>query len=43
MSNLIGNNTIFLDYVKSDDPAEIDRGIRETIKGVRLSILTIIL
>jgi hypothetical protein len=28
-----------LDYAGSDDPAEIDAGIRETIKGVRLSIL----
>ena len=28
-----------LDYAVSDDAAEIDRGIRDTIKGVRLSIL----
>jgi hypothetical protein len=28
-----------LDYAYSDDPAEIDQGIRETIKGIRLSIL----
>ena len=28
-----------LDYANSDDAAEIDAGIRETIKGVRLSIL----
>jgi hypothetical protein len=28
-----------LDYVNSDDAAEIDTGIRETIKGIRLSIL----
>jgi hypothetical protein len=28
-----------LDYANSDDAAEIDSGIRETIKGVRLSIL----
>ena len=28
-----------LDYAGSDDAAEIDAGIRETIKGVRLSIL----
>ncbi|MDR2718725.1 MAG: hypothetical protein LBB89_11790 [Treponema sp.] len=30
---------ISLDYANSDDAAEIDAGIRETIKGVRLSIL----
>jgi hypothetical protein len=28
-----------LDYAASDDAAEIDAGIRETIRGVRLSIL----
>jgi hypothetical protein len=28
-----------LDYANSDDAAEIDTGIRETIKGVRMSIL----
>ena len=28
-----------LDYVNSDNAAEIDNGIRETIKGIRLSIL----
>ena len=28
-----------LDYANSDDAAEIDAGIRETIKGIRLSIL----
>jgi hypothetical protein len=28
-----------LDYANSDDAVEIDQGIRETIKGVRLSIL----
>ena len=28
-----------LDYINSDDAAEIDAGIRDTIKGVRLSIL----
>jgi hypothetical protein len=28
-----------LDYANSDDAAEIDAGIRETIRGVRLSIL----
>jgi hypothetical protein len=30
-----------LDYANSDNAAEIDAGIRETIKGVRLSILAI--
>ena len=30
---------ISLDYANSDDALEIDTGIRETIKGVRLSIL----
>ena len=29
-----------LDYVNSDDAAEIDMGIRDTIMGIRLSILT---
>jgi hypothetical protein len=28
-----------LDYANSDNAAEIDAGIRETIRGVRLSIL----
>jgi len=28
-----------LDYANSDNPEEIDQGIRETIKGIRLSIL----
>jgi hypothetical protein len=28
-----------LDYANSDNATEIDRGIRETIKGIRLSIL----
>ena len=40
MNQLSNENTIFLDYVESDDPIEIDRGIRDTIMGVRLSILT---
>jgi len=31
--------TFSLDYAASDDAAEIDAGIRDTIKGVRLSIL----
>jgi hypothetical protein len=30
-----------LDYVNSDDAGEIDAGIRETIKGLRLSILAV--
>lgn len=30
---------VSLDYTNSDDAVEIDTGIRETIKGVRLSIL----
>ena len=30
---------VSLDYVNSDSAAEIDMGIRETIKGIRLSIL----
>ena len=33
------NSKIELDYVNSNDAAEIDAGIRDTIKGVRLSIL----
>ena len=40
MSSISAENTILLDYIKSDDPAEIDQGIKDTIKGVRLSILT---
>ena len=46
MSNLTSNletivtkTQLSLDYVNSDDPAEIDNGIRDTIKGIRLSIL----
>ena len=34
------DKTVFLEYVKSADPAEIDQGIRDTIRGVHLSILT---
>jgi hypothetical protein len=30
-----------LDYISSDDAAEIDAGIKETLKGIRLSILAI--
>jgi len=32
-------NNITLDYANSDDPAEIDSGIRDTIRGIRPSIL----
>ena len=32
---------VSFDYVNSDDPAEIDNGIRDTIKGVRLSVLAL--
>jgi len=35
----ISSQGISLDYTNSDDASEIDAGIRETIKGVRLSIL----
>jgi len=28
-----------LDYIYSDNASDIDKGIRDTIKGVRLSIL----
>jgi hypothetical protein len=35
----LGGGSFSLDYANSDDAAEIDQGIRETIKGVRLSIL----
>ena len=38
MTPLIAGH-ISLDYVNSDSAAEIDKGIRETIKGIRLSIL----
>ena len=41
MNTLTVDNAISLDYVKSDDPAEIDQGIRDTIRGLRLSILTL--
>jgi hypothetical protein len=34
-----GGGYFSLDYAGSDDAAEIDTGIRETIKGIRLSIL----
>ena len=35
----ISNPGLSLDYANSNDATEIDTGIRETIKGVRLSIL----
>jgi hypothetical protein len=38
MAALIFKQPVVLDYVNSDDPVEIDKGIKETIKGVRLSI-----
>jgi len=40
MGKVAAVSEISLDYAKSDDPAEIDQGIRETIRGVRISILT---
>ena len=40
MGYLEYNSIIFLDYLKSEDPAEIDQGIRDTIKGIHLSNLT---
>ncbi|MCL2007360.1 MAG: hypothetical protein FWG77_04675 [Treponema sp.] len=43
MSKVTNQKTISLDYIESDDPAEIDRGIRDSIMGVRLSILTMAL
>ncbi|MCL2210759.1 MAG: hypothetical protein FWB95_02435 [Treponema sp.] len=38
---LKGDASVSLDYVNSDNAAEINAGIRDTIKGVRLSILAI--
>ena len=35
----LGQGTFSLDYANSEDAQEIDTGIRETIKGIRLSIL----
>ena len=37
--SLIPEETISLDYAARGDAVEIDRGIRDTIKGIRLSIL----
>jgi len=34
------SGSIALDYIKSDNAAEIDKGIRETIKGIQVSVLT---
>lgn len=36
-----GPAPLTLDYAKSDDAVEIDRGIRETIKGIRFSNMVI--
>ena len=36
---LKGNTSVSLDYINSEDAEEIDAGIRDTLKGVRLSIL----
>jgi len=38
-SKKIKSDRIELDYIYSEDAAEIDAGIRDTIKGVRVSIL----
>ena len=35
----LSSQSITLDFVNSDNAEEIDNGIRESIKGVRLSIL----
>jgi hypothetical protein len=35
----LGDGHFSLDYANSNDAGEIDKGIRETIKGIRLSIL----
>ncbi|MDR1249401.1 MAG: hypothetical protein LBK63_08885, partial [Treponema sp.] len=37
----LGGGSFSLDYANSDDALELDQGIRETIKGIRLSILAI--
>jgi 3-dehydroquinate synthase class II len=37
----LGGGSFSLDYANSDDAAEIDQGIRETVKGIRLSILAV--
>jgi hypothetical protein len=37
----LGGGSFSLDYANSDDAAEIDQGIRETVKGIRLSILVV--
>ena len=39
MSNIKADQAIPLDYAESDNAVEIDNGIRDTIKGIRLSIL----
>ena len=40
MDNLNSQKSIFLDYVNSDDPSVIDRGIQETALGMERSILS---
>ena len=40
MNQLTNENTISADYIDSDDPIAIDQGIRDTIRGVHLYILT---
>ena len=39
MNDIYIEQSVPLDYANSDDAAEIDTGIRDTIKGIRLSIL----
>ena len=41
MDNIIAQQTIPLDYANSGNAAEIDKGIRDTIGGISLSILAI--
>ena len=35
------STAVSLEYASSDDPAELDQGIRNTIRGIGLSILTV--
>ena len=39
MNDIYTEQMVPLDYASSDDASEIDNGIRDTIKGIRLSIL----
>ena len=39
MNDISNDQAMPLDYAESDDAVEIDGGIRDTIKGIRLSIL----